>query len=355
MFNIERLEQARKRRRYTAKILAEKSGVAPVTLSRVINGKQTPDEQTITRLIKALDFPVEFFDQDTVDEIDVSAASFRSLTAMTARERDAALSAGSLAYEVADWLNDRYQLPVPDLIDLSHERSPSSAARTLRQHWTIGEKPIGNMIKLLESKGIRVFSLAESTKNVDAFSVWRNDEPYIFLNTFKTAERSRFDAAHELGHLVLHKHGGPNQRSAEIEANEFAGAFLMPSADVRSRLPYTRSLDQIIAAKVRWGVSAAALCYSLHKMGLITEWQYRTFCIQLNQRYRNLEPNGMEKEKSAIWQMVLNDLWSQGQTRTKIARDLSLPDDELENLIFGLTTNVVPPAATGRAKLSAVK
>jgi hypothetical protein len=45
--------------------------------------------------------------------------------------------------------------------------------------WALGEQPI-SMIKLLESKGVRVFSLAENTKTVDAFSCWRNDVPYVF-------------------------------------------------------------------------------------------------------------------------------------------------------------------------------
>src|SRR5205085_7960830 len=133
------------------------------------------------------------------------------------------------------------------------------------------ELPISNMIKLLESKGVRVFSLAENTKNVDAFSCWRNDIPYVFLNTFKSAERSRLDAAHELGHLVLHKHGGPRQgRDAEAEANTFASSFLMPKADVRSRIPFVRTLDDIVSAKKRWGVSTGALAYWLYKLGILS-------------------------------------------------------------------------------------
>src|SRR5207245_2232584 len=74
---------------------------------------------------------------------------------------------------------------------------PHMAAMLLRQHWGLGIKPIANMVHLLELKGIRVFSLAESTKDVDAFSLWRDDIPYVFLNRFKSPERSRFDAAHE--------------------------------------------------------------------------------------------------------------------------------------------------------------
>lgn len=339
MFNIERLELARKRRRFTARILAERAGIAPVTLSRIVNRQQVPDESTIEALVSALGYTRAFFDQDDFDPIDPSAASFRSLTGMTARERDAALAAGSLAFEVMDWVSERFTLPETDILDLGHERNPVAAARMLRQHWAIGEKPIGNMIKLLESKGARVFSLAEDTKNVDAFSCWRNNEPYIFLNTYKSSERSRFDAAHELAHLVLHRHGGPQGRKAETEANNFASAFLMPQADLMSVIPYVSSVDQIIQAKKRWGVAAVALAYRLNKLGLMTEWQY----IQINRQYRTSEPEGIPPERSTVWQMILTDLWKDGQSRSHIAQQLLLPDEELENLLFGLVGDTAQP------------
>ena len=76
MFNIQRLELARKRRRYTAKILAEKAKIAPVTLSRIVNGLQEPDPDTIDKLISAVEYPREFFFRDDIDPIDASAASF---------------------------------------------------------------------------------------------------------------------------------------------------------------------------------------------------------------------------------------------------------------------------------------
>lgn len=356
MFNVKRLELARKRRRYTAKILAERAQIAPVTLSRIVNGLQHPDDETIDRLIVALEYPRDFFFRDDIDPIDVTTASFRSLKAMTARERDAALSAGELAYELADWTRQRFELPATDLLDLDSANDPSAAARSLRQYWSIGERPIGNMVKLLETKGVRVFSLAENTKNVDAFSCWRNGEPYVFLNTFKTTERSRFDAAHELGHLVLHKHGGPKQgRSAEHEAHLFAASFLMPQDDVLATIPYVAGLDGIVRSKARWGVSAAALAYRLHKLNVLTDWQHRTFCIQINRRYGSNEPNGLPPERSTVWQMVLTELWKEGVTKARIALELGIPPDELENLLFGLTGDVRPPERpAGRPNLRAV-
>jgi Zn-dependent peptidase ImmA (M78 family) len=103
------------------------------------------------------------------------------------------------------------------------------------------------MIHLLESKGARVFSLAENSLKVNAFSVWRREKPFVFLNAMKSAENSRFDAAHELAHLTLHQDGSTTGREAEDQANRFASSFLMPEGDILAHLPYVRSLDQIIA------------------------------------------------------------------------------------------------------------
>lgn len=329
----------------TSKGLAEKAGISQVTVSRLERSRNAPDEATLDALAKALGFPEAFFQGGEIDEPPPQAASFRSLSAMTARERDAALAAGSMAYLFSDWVENRFNLPAPDIPDLGHTRTPSGAARELRQHWGLGEKPLGNMIRLLESKGIRVFSLSENTRNVDAFSCWRGTTPYVFLNTFKSPEHSRFDAAHELGHLILHRHGGahPGGKSNEIEANAFASSFLMPESDVLSRLPRVMGLDELIPAKRRWGVSVAALVYRLHAIGVLSDWQYRNFCIELNRRgYRNEEPNGIDREESAVWKSVFGSLWGDQMTKDHVAEQLCIPSAELENLVFGLVAYPTP-------------
>jgi len=338
MFNPSRLALARRRRRLTSKAFADLIGMSPVTVTRLEKGYNEPEPETVEAIAKALRFPREFFYGDDIDELTKEAASFRSLTSMTAKEREAALAAGALAYLLADWVADRFNLPAPDVLDLSFERSPKNAARMLRQHWKLGEQPISNMVKLLEAKGVRLFSLSENTRNVDAFSCWRNGTPFVFLNTFKSSEHSRFDAAHELGHLVLHKHGGPQQgRKAEMEANEFASSFLMPEADVRSKIPRHISLDGIVSAKKRWGVSVAALAYRLHKLGTLSDWHYQGMCIEMNRRgYRENEPNGLPREESVVWRKVLTELWTDKVTKAHVAEQLHLPSEEIENLVFGL-------------------
>lgn len=358
MFNHKRLSLARKRRKLTGKRLAELAGVSAITISRLENGENKPDDDTVEKLAGALGYPVAFFFDDDPEELDTSAVSFRGLTKMSAKERDAAISAGSLGLQLSDWVEGEFRLPDANLLDLSYETDPEVAARSLRQFWGLGEKPIGNMLGLLEVNGVRVFSLSEDTAKVDAFSFWRDNKPFIFLNNFKTAEHSIFDTAHETGHLVLHRHGGAQpSRAAEREANMFASALLMPARDVRARMPRLITVDTIIQAKIRWRVSAMAMAYRLRSLGLLTEWQYKSGCIELGRRgYRSGEPGGIEREKSRVWQKVLAQLWSERRTKSDIADSLHVPLDELEGLIWGLTGPTLrPDRDEARGTIRAVK
>jgi len=327
----------------TARSLANAVGVSPITISRLENGVNEPEEETLSALSRVLDFPREFFSAGDFDDLPVQSASFRSLTSMTARERDAALSAGTIAFLFSDWIEERFNLPTPDVPDLRADATPEAAAQAVREYWSLGQQPISSMVKLLEAKGVRVFSLCEDTKTVDAFSCWRNSQPFVFLNTFKSTERSRFDAAHELGHLVMHRHGEQqDSRQAENEADQFASHFLMPQDDVASRIRYVTGLEELIRAKKRWGVSVAALTYRLNKMGVVSEWQNRTFNIEISRRgYRSQEPEGLNPECSVVWPQVLGALWNERITRDHIAAALHLPTHELESVLFRLVDGVI--------------
>jgi Zn-dependent peptidase ImmA (M78 family)/DNA-binding XRE family transcriptional regulator len=356
MFCAERLKVARHRKKLSGKQLAETAGISDVTVSKVENGHQ-PDDATVDKLAKTLGYPRAFFFMDKPELLEPKAVSFRSLKKMKAAERDASLAAGSNGIALYQWIDARFDLPAPDLIDLSREQArPEIAARLLRQHWGLGDRPIGNILRLFESKGIRVLSLSENTHNVDAYSFWHADHPYIFLNQKKTAERSNFDAAHELGHLVLHFHAQAEsmpEDDAERQANIFASAFLMPDADLKCVVSHVYSSSQIIRTKVRWKVSARALATRLHQIGMLSEWNYRSILIDLGQRgFRTGEPLGVERETSTLLAKVFAALWAKGITRGNIANDLNLPWDEVETLVFGLTGPI--PSRPQRPSISLI-
>jgi Zn-dependent peptidase ImmA (M78 family)/DNA-binding XRE family transcriptional regulator len=337
-FNPSRLSLARKRRGLNQSALAEQIGVDRRSVVGFESGEYPPSFQTLEKIQSVLDFPNQFFFGEDLDEPTPDAVSFRSMSKMSATRREMALAEGALALELSQWIGHRFELPGVDLPDLGREPTPEAAAMSLRQSWGFGELPVKNMIHLMESKGIRIFSLSIDSREVDAFSTWKEATPFVFLNTAKSAEHSRFDAAHELGHLVLHRHASPNGREAEREADEFASAFLMPRGSVIAHAPKFPVLQSLISTKSIWTVSVTALNYRLHRLGVLSAWHYRKLCMEISKRgYRTKEPAPAQRETSQLLSKVFNELRAEGVGKASIARDLSIYEADLDGLIFGLT------------------
>lgn len=338
--NPSRLLAARRRRGLTQSGLAERIGVSVRSIKAYESGAKAPSAEITRQLAEVLAFPMSFLtEEEPIDVLDVETVSFRSLKSLSARSRDAGLTAAALAFEVNDWIEERFELPPSDLpreLADAHP-DPELAADALRRAWSLGEAPVGNMVHLLEAKGVRVFSLAEDCRALDAFSTWRDCVPFVFLNTIKTAAHSRMDAAHELGHLLLHRERRPNGRDAEDEATRFASAFLMPQASFRTlRIP-SASLPALLAVKRQWGVSLSAVVVRLHRLGLITDWQYRSLFVELSKKgYRSAEPHDWPRESSAVLQQVLDALRAEGISVAGLAHQLHLTPGEVARLVFGL-------------------
>lgn len=308
MFSPSRLRLARLRLGYTLIKLAEVSGVSPRTLTDYENGHRRPTEDTLIKLADALSVPVAFLEREPIEPVSAGAASFRKLSKASATRRDAVLAKASLALEFFEAIEERFRLPTPDIPTLD-KLAPDQAAELVRHRWNLGDRPISNMVHLLEAKGVRVASLNHAYDDIDAFCFYRDGTPYVFLNTDKTGERQRFDAAHELGHLVLHSEvemDPSTSKEREAEANVFASCFLMPKTAVESQQMRSASVERILAARSYWKVSAMAMTHRLHELNLLTDWQYRSACITLSDRgFRRAEPDGIVPETSQLLRKVM--------------------------------------------------
>jgi Zn-dependent peptidase ImmA (M78 family)/DNA-binding XRE family transcriptional regulator len=334
-FNATRLDLARRRRGLTKGRLAEAAGLSTRILAAYERGDREPSEATVQKLAAALRFPAAFFTGEEIEEPSVDGVSFRALSTMTARQRDQATGAACIALQLDDWIRERFELPSPDVPRLG-DVDPEAAAEAVRQMWNMGQGKAPNMVHLLEAHGARVFSLVQECVEVDAFSFWRHGAPYIFLNNQKSAERSRMDAAHELGHLVMHSHGGPTGRAAEDEAQAFGSAFLMPRRSVLAGVAKGATVPQMLNAKRRWNVAAMNLAHRMHKLGLLSEWQARSTYIQLGRMgYRDGEPVGIDRETSQIMPKAFAVLRREGIARAQVAKELCVPVEELNVATFG--------------------
>ena len=349
VFNPSRLTLARHKLGLTMIELAEQIGIAWRTVAAYESDKggngRDPKPETVSKLSKVLGFPPAFFYGTTLEEPPIEGSSFRSLSSLTRRHKAKGFAAGTLAMYLSDWIATHYEVPEPAIPEYSGVDS-EAAAMAVREEWGLGERPIRNMVHLLEFHGVRIFSLAEDIVQLDAYSFWRDDVPYIFLNTLKSAEHSRLDAAHELGHLVLHRNDYTKGKRIEQEANDFGSALLMPRGSLVANAPRRATLANLIAAKRFWNVSVSALAYRMHKQGLLSDWLYRTIFIQISKNhYRVNEPNSAQRETSQVLAKVFHGLLEDGVSMADVAQELSLSLDELSKLVFGL---VLTPLLGGR-------
>lgn len=330
--NFDALEVARQRNRLTKNAFAAKLGISSRDIRRMREEKIV-DYDFISHVAKVTGFPIAFF---TIEKnLEISRPTFRKQATLSARERDAGEAAAKLAKLFWEKVEEEYSLPNPNLPDYSDgdhnfpigiDRA-SYAAIMLREQWGLGTEPIGNIVKLLERHGVRVLSLSESnTRGLSAFTFWgEGEKPYIYLNMISSTERTRFDAAHELAHLVLHRNDDASSVEVEKEADRFASAFLIPKADLLKHKVYP-SITNLRKNKQRWRVSVAALVRAYRDNGLIDDGRYKHLNIELSRRgWSKEEPDQSPREPSGMWAAIKKDLWSKSQTIEDLAIRACIP------------------------------
>jgi Zn-dependent peptidase ImmA (M78 family)/DNA-binding XRE family transcriptional regulator len=355
-FNPARLTLARERNGFTKQRLATLCGVSRRTVTAWESGQvETPPLELIA---EELQFPVDFFLADDPPRIAREGVSFRALSSMTARQVDRVLASSALATELSAWMDQRYNTPLsalPDLAESRHSAEPGTsqkgeellpavAAESVRSIWKLYQEPFRGLLPFLEKKGVRIFSLPVDDREVDAFSFWQEDRPFIFLNTGKSAERIRFDLAHELGHLLMHR--GINtqlSRNCEQQAQDFAASLLMPADTLYAQVIGSLRLEDIYKLKRFWRVSAVAMVHRMWTLSIISDWHYRTWMIELSQRgYRSSEPDGTHPERSVLLKQLFQVTREDGLSSRRIASELSIPEDELDGMVFGLAIAPAP-------------
>lgn len=353
-FNPQRLDAARLRRGMTKKALAASIDVSTMTLNRYEREVDAPTAEKLRMISEVLDFPESFFYAPTLDVPFSGAVSFRSVTSLSKRLLNQSLVAGAIGRAFFNWIEERYSLPKPNIPRLAPETDPELAARYARAQWGIGVRSIQDIMNLLENHGVRFLGLMTDTKDVDAFSFWRGGVPYVFLNTFTTAERIRMDIAHELGHLLLHSGEGDQprisvarDREREREAFAFGSAFLMPEETVLAHAPRIPSIENLTEAKKLWGVSISSLAYRMHKIGCISDYQYRIAFMQIGKLgYRTSEPEPMPQERSRLLENILVLMRRKNRTLSQVADEIFVYPRELYGMLAGVVPHTAGPFLT---------
>jgi Zn-dependent peptidase ImmA (M78 family)/DNA-binding XRE family transcriptional regulator len=286
VFDPRRLTLARWVAELSKKELAERVGVSPASITQYEAGKTVPPATTESRLALACGVSPSYLRRTGGRRRpDFSTRSFfRSLRSTPQRERDRADGLAEHVLDLAEVIEREVYLPDVSIPLLSPARGDRGEIETIaaevRRQWDVPQGPISHVVRLLEARGVVVARLMSHGRKLDAFSRWFGDRPLVVLWADKSdMARSRFDAAHELGHLVMHTDAEPLSLEQERQANMFASAFTMPADDVRAHLirnaPTLGDWEEVLRRRAHWGVSAKALLYRSREMGALSEHGFR--------------------------------------------------------------------------------
>lgn len=179
-------------------------------------------------------------------------------------------------------------------LDIEQYATPEKIAAVVRANWGLVPGPVKNLIQVVERAGVIVGLSKFGGASISGvtFRV-PGKPPLVSLNTLHPGDRQRYTLAHEIGHLVMHRFPTPKM---ELEANEFASAFLMPAAEICAAFRGRKvTLPLLASLKPECKTAMQALLMRASSLDLISPNQARYLWQQISARgWRLQEPADVE-------------------------------------------------------------
>ncbi|CDX60980.1 conserved hypothetical protein [Mesorhizobium plurifarium] len=355
-FRGERLREARLARGMFKNTLGDLIGVSGSAISRYEDGLDKPQAHRVSVIAEKLQFPQSFFFTPAWGE-EIGLVHWRSRASESKSAREITEQRIRWLCEIFGFLQSDVDFPklnlpeldIPKDFNLITNGQIEQAATDLRSYWKLRTEPIPDMILALENAGIPVTTLKIPSDKQDGLCFTSNllQRPFVIINVEGVScSRARFDAAHELGHLVLHRNVTPDQarmpaahKLIEQQAHRFAGAMLFPRESFIAEVGSV-SLDYFCALKRRWGISISAMIMRAYDLGLTDEdGKAQLFRSMTVRRWRGplREPYDSPKDMPLERPRMLRRgfevmLASGGFAKSTVKSAIPLPDQELEQL-----------------------
>ncbi len=336
-----RLQAGRELRGLSQTALAREAGITAAAVSQFENGHSRPTPATLLKVSYALNLPLGYFARRHGHAAgEAPAAFFRSLRSTSAAERRRATALVGLVHELVHAVEQHVALPASDVPAnrAAHDDAGiDRAAADAREHLGLDASgPVPDVVRAMERHGIVTARFRVEGHQMDAFSVDYPDRPVVVLGADKGhRDRSRFDAAHELGHLVLHRPDDAGSKEAETQAHKFAAAFLMPADAIRDDLPRRADWERLAGLKREWGVSIAALLKRAQTLGRMDPAAYTQAMKTLSARgWRKREPVDLgPAEQPVLLAKALEVAEAHGVTLDDLAAEYGLPLHDLRKVL----------------------
>ncbi|OAK45025.1 helix-turn-helix domain-containing protein [Bacillus wiedmannii] len=355
-FNGNRLREARRFRAKSITDLSNDIGVTKQMVSKYENNKAVPSLEVLFHIISNLNFPREFFFGEDTFDMETEGTFFRSRLTSTQKEKKPSEFTKNMTVLIRDFLEDYIDFPkVPKKPMINNNHSIEELAYRVRQELGLSDKPVNNILRLLEEKGFVVSLISNKMDKVDAFSSQTKINGNIYYTVVLEGEeysyyRQQFSIAHELGHWVLHSEVLDPQslekdeyKEMEDEANEFAACFMLPKeAFSRDVSLEPLNLDYYVHLKKKWQVSIGAMVMRAFNLGIISSEDYQKLQRQISYRkWRITEPLDTVKTiskpialKQAVELLVENNVFKGYEIPKEIFKkyNVLLPTEFIEEI-----------------------
>lgn len=337
-FSGARLRLARHHRGLTQIELGGQVDASHTFIGYAEAGHKEPGDVLAPALADALGVEVGYFYLPPPQEFHDADCFFRRRQATAVSIRNQVLAHATYFGEVVSYLDAHLNMPRQDLASI-RAKDPEDiekAAERVRAAWGLGsDVPIKNVTRAVENAGVPVTRFEELSEKVDAFSHF-GVRSVIVLND-RAPSRSRWDVAHECGHLVLHVGGDTSLvASQETEAHRFAGAFLMPRRGFVREFPsmVRWQWEPLFRLKARWRVSLAALIRRSFDLRLIDALRYRqAYKYMSMQGWLRHEPAEVEAEEPELINNAFTQLSQLGTSPSDVADQLQVTLATLREIV----------------------
>ncbi len=343
----ERIKQARESQGWNQRILADATGITAMAISKYERALSTPSSGVLLRLAKALGLRVEYFLRGA--PVTLNHIEYRKHKNLPEQHRNKVIA------DVKDQIERRLALNefLPEVWSTPFNRPKlagsinaldeiEAMADKLRKHWQLGVNPIPDLIDTLEEHGLKVFTTVHGNiARFDGLSAQASGMPLVVVGAGDdwVGDRQRFTLAHELGHLLLEGRMPKtwDEQQREQACNRFAGALLVPQAEVIKALGHKRSWlepQELLQLKHEFGLSMGGWIHRAHELGIITDKTNKALWQLFRERgWKHREPGEQVAEETVrrFTQLVYRALAEELIGESKAAELLGLSLYELRS------------------------
>ena len=332
--------------------LGDKVGITRQTIAVWERGERQPSVAQLNLIAKALNVALDVFFESNDSQTPTllfRADDRQALTSLLKQQVQRKAEDYSFLerelQEIAP-LPPSYPLEVYDAILVER------IARDIREFLGVESAPVGDVIALLEDKGLKVL-LLDLPASISGFSAFTEAwGAMIVVNAKHDVVRQYFTALHELAHLICHRKDYTQNTvperfdPKEKIANHLAGAILLPRdiLEYRLRAYQNKWIPEVLLGeiKLRFSASMRTVLTRAAQIGLITATQKGQQIGKLNKTFgATKEPYSLERLstvgedgeqeviKSRLERLTYQALSQELITRSRASEILNVPLSEV--------------------------